>query len=467
MQVIADLHIHSKYSRAVSPQMTIPFIWDWAKRKGIMLMTTGDWTHPLWIREIKQNLEETGTGLLKLKDQSPAGGSKIKDTWGENIKANSIDPLFLLTTEISSIYSQGGRLRRIHNLIWSPSIATADKINKELLNRGANLSSDGRPIVGLTSIQIAELVLSVDPECLIVPCHIWTPWFSLYGSESGFDSIDDCFGSYAKYIYAVETGLSSDPAMNWRIKELDSRSIVSSSDAHSGPKLGREATVFELQELGYKAIREALTNRGESVNANKIAYTIEFHPEEGKYHWTGHRNCGIKQTPAETKKKGVVCPVCGKKLTIGVMHRVEQLAGRSEEDLHLSVVSKQLSEGKTTVKMTSSSAQPTRPPYVMLVPLQEILSEALGGMPTGQVVQNEYKKLTDGFGGEFEVLLNTDIKKIKNISGERVGEAVEKVRNNDMSVDPGYDGVFGKVKIWKEKDTEDKKAETKEQMSLF
>jgi len=462
MQVIADLHIHSKYSRAVSPQMTIPFIWEWAKRKGITLMTTGDWTHPLWIREIKQNLEETGMGLLKIKDQS----SKIKDEWGENIKANSIDPLFLLTTEISSIYSQGGRLRRIHNLIWSPSIATADQINKELLSRGANLSSDGRPIVGLTSIQIAELVLSIDPSCLIVPCHIWTPWFSLYGSESGFDSIDECFGSYAKYIYAVETGLSSDPAMNWRIKELDSRSIVSSSDAHSGPKLGREATVFELAELSYKAICEAIINRGESVNANKIAYTIEFHPEEGKYHWTGHRNCGIKQTPEETKKKGVVCPVCGKKLTIGVMHRVEQLAKRSEEELKLSVVNKQLSEGKNSIKITESSTQPSRPPYVMLVPLQEILSEALGGMPTGQVVQNEYKKLTDGFGGEFEVLLNIDINKIKNISGERVGEAIEKVRNNDMTVDPGYDGVFGKVKIWKAVDKEEKK-DTKEQMSLF
>src|SRR3989338_3304154 len=241
MKIISDLQIHSKYARAVSPEMVVPKIWEWAKRKGIGLIATGDWTHPLWMREIKKDLEETGTGLLKLKNQDSG-------------------PLFLLETEVSCIYSQGGRLRRVHTMIWAPSLDSAEKINKKLMSLGANLMSDGRPIMGLTSIQIAEVVLSIDPKALIVPAHIWTPWFSLYGSQSGFDSIEECFGRFARYIYAVETGLSSNPQMNWRVKELDTRSIVSFSDAHSGPKLGREATVFELSELSFESIRQALMN---------------------------------------------------------------------------------------------------------------------------------------------------------------------------------------------------------------
>jgi len=494
MQVIADLQLHSKYSRAVSQQMTIPFIWAWAKRKGIDLVATGDWTHPLWMREIKVNLEEMGNGLLKLK--VPASTAKrgeqssdvkneernINNKWNEEEEINSKNPLFLLATEVSSIYSQGGRLRRIHTLIWSPSFTTCDKINKAFLDRGCNLIADGRPIIGLSSIQVAELVFSIDPTCLVIPAHAWTPWFSLYGSESGFDSIDEAFGPYAKYIYAIETGLSSDPAMNWRIKELDNRSIVSFSDAHSGPKLGREATVFELYELSYKAIREAII--GGNTGTSKITYTIEFYPEEGKYHYTGHRNCGIKQTPSETKQKGVICPVCGKKLTVGVMHRVEQLAGRTEEELrikksrlsgiHDAVIAQnsqtasgqELSEIK--IQGIFSEAFPDRPPYVMLVPLQEILAESLGGLPTNQRVQDEYKKLTDHFGGEFAVLLKTDTGDIEKISGPKVAEAIHKVRTGEIVVDPGYDGVFGVVKIWGEKKKEEeKKQEQKEQLSLF
>ncbi len=450
MKVVADLQLHSKYSRAVSPQMMIPYIWDWAKRKGIGLIATGDWTHPLWMREIKANLIEDGSGLLKLK-------------------AEEEGPLFLLATEISSIYSQGGKGRRIHNLIWAPSLITADKITQELIRRGANLISDGRPIVGLTSIQIAELVFSIDPSCLIIAAHCWTPWFSLYGSESGFDSIDECFGQFAKNIYAVETGLSSDPAMNWRIKELDNRSILSFSDAHSGPKLGREATVFELKELSYTAVREAImqkTDNKEQITKNKIAYTVEFYPEEGKYHWTGHRNCGIKQKPEETRKNGTQCPVCGRKLTVGVMHRVDDLAGRSEEELRLSVVINKLSDDGIDVRMTKSDAFPNRPPYVNMVPLQEIIAETIGGLPTSQKVQDEYRKLTDGLGSEFRVLLESSIPGITNISGERIAQAIHKVRIGDIVVDPGYDGVFGKVKIWEEK-KEQKPQDEKKQLSFF
>lgn len=460
MQIITDLQLHSKYARAVSKDMVIPKIWEWAKRKGIGIIATGDWTHPLWMREIKSDLEEIGSGLLRLKKQET-----INNKQGEG-------PYFLLEAEVSSIYSQGGKLRRIHNLIWSPSISSCDKINKELISRGANLISDGRPIIGLTSIQVAEIVFSIDPTCLLIPAHVWTPWFSLYGSESGFDSIDECFGEYAKYIFAIETGLSSDPSMNWRIKELDNRSILSFSDAHSGPKLGREATVFDLTDLSFRNIRHAivrsaiekqlLNNKNNKKNDDKIAYTIEFHPEEGKYHYTGHRNCGIKQSPEETRQKGTICSVCGRKLTIGVMHRVDQLAGRSEEELKIG--NQELSGMK--VKGIFSKAFPNRPPYTMLVPLHEILAEAIGGSTTGQKVINEYKKLTDYFETEFKVLLEIDTKDIAKISGERVAEAIEKVRNHDIAVDPGYDGVFGKVKIWGN-EKEEKSEKSKEQMSLF
>ena len=457
MQVISDLQLHSKYARAVSPQMVIPEIWKWAKRKGIGLIATGDWTHPLWLREIKAETQETGTGLLQLKN---------RDAFSEGD-----GPLFLLEAEVSSIYSQGGKLRRIHNLIWSPSIASCEKINKELTSRGCNLLSDGRPIIGLTSIQVAELVFSIDPHCLIIPAHIWTPHFSLFGSESGFDSIDECFGQLGKYIFAVETGLSSDPAMNWRIKELDSRSIVSFSDAHSGPKLAREATVFELESLSFENIRKAIilpstqkTSTSSDPANNHIAYTIEFYPEEGKYHYTGHRNCGIKQSPKETKSKGTICPVCGKKLTVGVMHRVDQLAGRSEQELG---IRKKELEGIVLMGIYSDKL-PQRPPYIMMVPLPEILSESLGGLPTGKTVVNEYMRMTDHFGSELSILLQSDVATITKFSGEKVAQAIDRVRKGDISVDPGYDGVFGKVKIWSNEDKNEKQQkDQKEQMSLF
>jgi PHP family Zn ribbon phosphoesterase len=322
---------------------------------------------------------------------------------------------------------------------------------------------------------------------MVIPAHIWTPWFSLYGSQSGFDSIEECFGQYAKNIFAIETGLSSDPSMNWRIKDLENRAILSFSDAHSGPKLGREATVFELPELSYENIRKAIINQGESVkgkaesnnlhpspltlNPNKIAYTIEFYPEEGKYHYTGHRSCNVKQTPSETVKKGVMCPVCGKKLTVGVMHRVEQLAGKSEEELGLSVVSYKLSDNEIETKITKSGTFPARPPYVKLVPLQEIIAEAIGVAPASTKVQVEYNNLIKELGGEFPVLLTADLKDVARISGEKIALALKKVREGDIYVDPGYDGVFGVVKIdfssQGDKKEEDQNKKPKEQLSLF
>ncbi|OGG07042.1 hypothetical protein A2777_04200 [Candidatus Gottesmanbacteria bacterium RIFCSPHIGHO2_01_FULL_40_15] len=457
MKIISDLQLHSKYARAVSKDMVIPKIWEWAKIKGINLIATGDWTHPLWLREIKSHTEETGSGLLKLKNTGNGQGST--------------GPQFLLETEVSCIYSQGGKLRRIHILIWVPTISSAEKINKKLMSMGANLMSDGRPIMGLTSKQIADTALSIDPKSLIIPAHIWTPWFSLFGSQSGFDSIEECFGDYARYIYGVETGLSSNPLMNWRIKELDSRSIVSFSDAHSGPKLGREATVFEVSELTFDNIRRAImepfqkaqgSSKKSELSKNRIDYTIEFYPEEGKYHYTGHRNCNIKQTPEETKNKGTICPVCGRKLTVGVMHRVEQLSGRKEEILKINF--KEIEGIRPKIYFSESFKE--RPPYMMLVPLHEILAQAIGGLPTSKNIQNEYKKLTDFFNCEFNVTLSADTKDIARISGEKTAEAIYKVRQGDIYVDPGYDGVFGKVKIWHEKKTQEK-SDKKDQMSLF
>ncbi|MBI2066096.1 DNA helicase UvrD [Candidatus Woesebacteria bacterium] len=419
MKVLADLQLHSRFSRAVSQQMVVPVISSWAAKKGIGLIATGDWTHPLWFRELAANLEGAGEGVYKAKG-APEGS-----------------PLFLLSTEVSSIYSQGGKVRKIHTLIFAPNFEVAGKINKELSLRGANLLSDGRPIVGLSAKAVAEIALSLDKRCLVIPAHAWTPWFSLYGSMSGFDSIAECFQELSAEIYAIETGLSSDAAMNWRIADLDNRRIVSFSDAHSPPKLGREATVFEVSEVSFPAIRRAITGEG----PDKIAYTIEFYPEEGKYHYTGHRNCNVVYSPNETRKLGTTCPVCGRPLTVGVMSRVEALAKgdvetKSETD-------------KFGVRWIKDKEE-KRPPYVMLVPLLEILAEALGSGVGTKTVLGAYEKLTSSLGSEFKILLESSLADIERVAGAKVAEGIEKVRAGDISIEPGYDGVFGKVKIWKE-----------------
>jgi len=428
MKIIADLHLHSKYSRAVSSRMTPLEMARWGTKKGIDLLATADWTHPLWLKELKANLKEVSPGIFALKNAD-----------------DNFNTRFILSTEISSIYSQGGKLRRIHNLVFAPNFTVVEKINAELLRRGCNLMSDGRPIIGLSSRDLVELVLGVDRDCMVIPAHIWTPWFSLFGSQSGFDSLKECFADMSQNIYAIETGLSSDPAMNWRIKELDSRSIVSFSDAHSPEKLGREATIFRQNqsknsklEISYRDIVEAIKGRGEWT----IDSTIEFYPQEGKYHYSGHRNCGVSQSPSETKKLGSVCPVCGKKLTIGVMQRVEDLASRP-----------------------AGFRPKGRPPYQMLVPLMEILAETLNTQVTSQPVKREYERLIQSFGSEFNVLLWTEIEKIAKISSEKVALAIDKVRRGDLIIKPGYDGVFGQVKIWSDLSVE--KKEKNKQMALF
>lgn len=407
---VADLHIHSRFSRACSPQLNIPNLVEWAKLKGIDLLGTGDFLHPLWLTELKANLKEDGSGFMQ-----PASGEARQG------RHNSSNIKFVLSVEISSIYSHKGRVRRVHNLVLLPSFEAADKFQKALLSRRASLASDGRPIVGISSKDLLAMVLEASDKALFLPAHAWTPWFGIFGSESGYDSLKDCFEDLTDQIYAIETGLSSDPAMNWRIEELDQRSIVSFSDAHSLPNLGREATVIDQSlEEGFLGLHGALKQQ-------KIAGTIEFYPEEGKYHYTGHRNCGVKLNPDEEKQNGVICPKCGRGLTVGVMSRVEKLASR----------------GKITTETFSN-----RPKYKMLVPLLQIIAEALKSTPTSQKVLNEYKKLTQNLGGEIKVLTKVDLGEIIRLAGSKIAEGVDRMRQGKLVIDPGYDGVYGVVKIW-------------------
>lgn len=445
MQIIADLQLHSKYSRAVSQKMDLNEIASWSSKKGIKLVATGDWTHPVWFREMGANLQETSSGIYKLRNKYQ-------------------DVSFLLSAEVSSIYSLGGQVRRVHNLIFSPSLDTCDKIIQALTKRGANLLSDGRPIVGIPSHELLEMILAIDERALLIPAHVWTPWFSLYGSKSGFDSIEECFGTYAKYIYAIETGLSSDPAMNWQIKELDTRSILSFSDAHSGPKLGREATVFvshdpnDTDTITYDDIASAIKH--DPNGRLKIGYTIEFFPEEGKYHWSGHRVCNIRYNPEEVKKNGTICPVCKKPLTIGVENRVIDLSYTriGPEDL----VYIQNKAGLTFVY----DKEKKRKPFVSTVPLLEVTTEIAHGSPTKGFAL--YEKAVSTLGSEFDILLRAPYDEIERVLGSQLKHAIQIIRERRVKIDPGYDGVFGKVQVFQEDETiESKKNESEKQQSLF
>ena len=442
MEIIADLEVHSKYSRAVSSAMDVPTINLWAFKKGINLVGTGDFTHPMWFRELESNLVEENQGIYKLKfppKDFASGSEKIR---------------FLLTSEVSCIYTHKGKGRRVHVIVILPTFTSVQNFNKELTKRGANLFSDGRPIIGLTLSQVAEIALSSSRKALIIPAHVWTPWFGFYGSMSGYDSLQEAFGDYEKFIPAVETGLSSDPAMNWRIAELANKRIVSFGDAHSPQKLGREATVFELDELNYDAIGRAIWGKG----PEEITYTIEFYPEEGKYHYTGHRKCGVTYSPNETRKKGLTCPVCGRPLTLGVMSRVESLSASKQE-----IEIQDDNYGVRWIK--AKEAEDVKKPYVMLVPLLEILAQSLGLGVSSKKVSGLYDHLITKLGSEFSILLKTDIDVIKKIAGEKVSEAITKVRSGDISIKPGYDGVFGEVKIWSSPEASEDK--TQEQTSLF
>lgn len=416
MKIIADLHIHSKYSRAVSPDMTLENIDVWARKKGIQVMGTGDFTHPQWFNEIKTKLKQLEDGLFKLTTIHQPLATR-----------------FILTAEISCIYSKGGKVRRVHHLIFAPSIEAVEKINTKLGWIG-NLKSDGRPILGLDSKELLKIVLEADPRCVLIPAHAWTPWFSVFGSMSGFDSIEECFDEMALHIFAIETGLSSDPAMNWRLSALDKISLISNSDSHSLQKIGREANVFDC-ELSYGGIIAAIKNK----DPKKFLYTIEFFPEEGKYHYDGHRLCNVYFSPSETKKHNNLCPVCGKKLTVGVLNRVGVLADRQEG-------------GKPAGAI----------PFKNMIPLDEIIGEALGVGSKSKKVAEAYEKLVSGLGGEFNVLIDASYEDIKSNSNEGIAEAVRRVREGKVNIRPGYDGEYGEISIFGEK-----KEITKPQSTLF
>ncbi len=480
MKFVTDLHLHSKYSRAVSQDMTLPKMAEWARMKGINVIACGDFTHPFWFEQLKNELEETGKGLYRLKSISDK--SKVIS---DQSNANQ-ETYFLLSCEISSIYSQGGRGRRIHNLVFFPSLESVEKFNSTLIKKGANLRSDGRPIVGMPARDLAQIAFEADEKALVVPAHVWTPWFSLFGSMSGFDSVEECFGDMAKYIYGIETGLSSDPAMNWRVEDLDSRAILSFSDAHSLEKMGREATVFEADEVSYDSIYGAIIRKWEVRNekldnemrnekseiilqseANpvshispRISFTIEFHPEEGKYHYTGHRDCNFSQNVTETAKNGDICPVCKRKLTVGVEHRVEDLATRNtkHETRNINGVNWNFADGMT------------RSPFVSLVPLAEIIAEVEGSAIKTKKVFDQYSALVNGIGSEFSALLKAGFNELRQFASPKVVEGIEKVRRGDIKIDPGYDGKFGKVQIWEEAqsaDKEESKANEESQLNLF
>jgi len=422
MRFLADFHIHSKYSRATSRAMDVDHIAEWAQLKGIDLMGTGDFTHHLWLEELKTKLEPMDNGLFAYRHNDKSAARK------KNV-------YFVLTAEISCIYSKKGKTYRIHNVVMAPSFEVVDKINGVLSRRG-NLSSDGRPILGMDAAELARIIFDVDEHCMLVPGHIWTPWFSLFGSMSGFDRIEDCFEKFSEKIFALETGLSSDPAMNWRWSKLDRFSLISNSDSHSPAKIGREANVFDC-ELDYYAIRTALKEKDKT----KFLQTIEFFPEEGKYHFDGHRNCGVCFAPQQSREHKNRCPKCGRSLTIGVMNRVEQLADRPE------------------------GAQPDNAiPFKHLIPLDEIIADVKGVGKNSMTVEREYRGLLARFGSEFEILLNAAEADIRQNVAQSLASAIINMRNGKVTVHPGFDGEYGKIAVAKEDAVQQKK---QEQLDLF
>lgn len=423
MLQIADLHIHSKYSRACSHNLTLSNIDAACRIKGVDIIATGDFTYPQWFFDIKNELDEIGgSGLYKLKS---AKNDKVK---------------FILSTELALIYKSGGKARRIHLVVHAPNIKAVEELNK-YLDKKYNIRSDGRPILGMSAVELMRICLSIHPKFLIYPAHIWTPWFSVFGSKSGFDSMEECFGEYTKDVFAYETGLSSDPEMNWRVSALDKLTLLSNSDAHSLPNIAREANVFELNKITYDEIYEVIKSRSASSEPSSkgvLKYTIEFYPEEGMYHYDGHRDCGVSFAPPETKKSKGVCPVCKKPLTIGVMNRVEELADREEG-----------------VKPKGA------PGFKKLVELDKIIAEALGIKSRGsQKAQTEYHNIINRLGGELYVLTDAPPADIKKATLPIIAEGIKRAREGKVIIKPGFDGQYGAVKIFSEE-------EKKNQINLF
>ncbi len=410
MRFIADIHVHSCHSRATSKELNLESLYQWARIKGIHVVGTGDFTHPVWIQELEEKLKPEGNGLFFLKNPPKEPGLP-------SIKTTETDVRFCLSTEISSIYKYGEKVRKNHNLVLAPDFETVKKINARLSEIG-NLVSDGRPILGLPSRDLLEIVLETSTNAHLIPAHIWTPWFSTLGSKAGYDSIDECFRDLSGHIFALETGLSSDPAMNWKLSALDRYALVSNSDAHSPQKLGREANIFDTEPSYYAMIEALKTKKG-------FLGTYEFFPEEGKYHMDGHRKCNVVLEPRESLKLNNICPRCGKPLTVGVLHRVEKLADREDPQ-----------------KPESS------PGFEYIIPLPEIIAEFIGTAPNTKTVQQAFTQIISAFGNEFDLLHTIPVEEIRSKSGELLAEAIRRLRGHEVNPQGGYDGEFGVINIF-------------------
>ena len=416
MSFVADLHLHSSYAYATSKALSLENLAEWAKLKGIDLLAAADFTHPRWFDELRRKLAPSSPGLYSYQ--------------GAN---------FVLGTEVSCVFSQGGRSRRIHLLIFAPDLDTVARLNQGLARHG-NLESDGRPTLSLSVRDATALALEVNPDCIVIPAHVWTPWYGLYGSKSGFDHLEECFQDMAPHIHAVETGLSSDPAMNWSVPELLDKTIVSFSDAHSLPKLARELTVFE-GALGYPELARCLAK-------NRVEYTVEFYPEEGKYHYDGHRKCGVCIPPQETMTRGDRCPVCGRPMTLGVWYRTLSLS--------------QLEEAETfTDSRGFICSGEGRPAFVRLIPLQEIIAEVFSQGVNTKRVQGEYHRIVRELGSELQVLSKAGPDDLVEVAGERVAQGILRCRAGEVTVQPGFDGQFGRISLSQGQATEEASANTR------
>lgn len=412
METIVDLHIHSRYSRATSQQCTLAGFYRWGKIKGINIMGTGDFTHPKWFAECKEQLEPDSNGLYRLNKTL---ATEVDAELPESVRERPL--WFVPTVEISTIYSKYGRVRKLHSLVVMPTLHLAKQLNTRL-ERIGNLHSDGRPILGLDTKELLRHCLEVSPASLYIPAHVWTPWFALFGSKSGFDSLIECYEELTPQIRAIETGLSSDPFMNWRLSQLDGLTIVSNSDAHSPSKLGREATVLNIKP-SYHELAEAI-----KTNDQRLVGTIEFFPEEGKYHYDGHRACNVCFSPQQTKAHQGICPICHKPLTVGVDYRVSELADRPE-----------------------SSVPPAAKRVEYIIPLPEILSELMGSGPASKKVTARYSELITKLGNEFELLRLLPLEKI-SATDKLLAKAIERLRGNHVVREAGYDGVYGTIRLF-------------------
>ncbi|MCI5223745.1 MAG: hypothetical protein D3924_14010 [Candidatus Electrothrix sp. AR4] len=435
MSFIADLHIHSRYSRATSKASNLHGLAAWAAIKGIDVVATGDFTHPGWFAHLTKNLEPAEPGFFRLKE--PPCFAELAPILPPGVQPDTSGIRFILSSEISSIYKRGGKVRKVHNLLYAPDFDSVRRINTVLAGIG-NLESDGRPILGLDSKILLEILLEQAPEGFLVPAHIWTPWFSLFGSKSGFDAIEECFDDLSGEIFALETGLSSDPEMNRCISALDRFSLISNSDCHSPSKLGREVNIFAA-ERNFSAMREALRHPVDADGRQRFKATVEFYPEEGKYHCDGHRKCGVCCEPAQTVETEGICPECGKPMTVGVLYRVMELADR-----------------ETPIWPEGS------PEVHSLIPLAEMLGELFNCGPATKKVGAVYGNLINTFGSEFNILLKTPAADLAAVS-PLLGTAVERVRENKVIRKPGFDGEFGVIRVFEE----DEREQLAGQLNLF